>query len=137
MPGVKNLWRNLLRRDRVERDLDDELRATVALLADEKVRAGMAPDEAYRAARAELGAVEAIKDNIRDAVKERYGQAALRAQTARTTCCGAGSAEDSCCDPITSNLYSIEESGAVPELAMRASLGCGNPTRILNDGEAE
>jgi hypothetical protein len=40
MPASRSFWRNLLRRDRVDRDLDDELRATVDLLVDEKVRAG-------------------------------------------------------------------------------------------------
>ena len=67
MAQLTNVWRNLLRRDRVERDLDDELRATLDLLVEEKARAGMPPDEARRAARVELGVVEAIKDNVRDA----------------------------------------------------------------------
>jgi predicted permease len=67
MRRITDLWRNLLRRAHVERELDDELRATVELLVDEKVHAGMAPDEARRAARVEVGALEAIKDNVRDA----------------------------------------------------------------------
>jgi hypothetical protein len=63
---VTSLIRNLTRRDRVERDLNDELRATVEVLAAEKMRAGMAPDVARRAALAELGGIEAIKERVRD-----------------------------------------------------------------------
>jgi len=76
-------------------------------------------------------------ENIRDAVKERYAQAARQARTGNTSCCGTSPAQDGCCDPITSNLYSIQESGDVPELALRASLGCGNPTALaeLKPGE--
>ncbi len=78
--------------------------------------------------------------NIKEIVKERYGQAALRATTGGSSCCGAAAAT-SCCggstDPITSNLYSESESGLVPETALLASLGCGNPTALaqLNAGE--
>src|SRR5437763_14840 len=78
-------------------------------------------------------------DNIRQIVKEKYGQAALRATSGGSSCCG--SAPSSCCgssaDPITSNLYSESESGLVPETALLASLGCGNPTALaqLNPGE--
>ena len=67
MRVLGTLWRNLFRRDRVEQDLDDELRATHALLVDEKIRAGVPPDDARRAASLELGAAETIKDNVRDA----------------------------------------------------------------------
>jgi predicted permease len=69
---VSSFWRNLLRRDRVERELDDELHATFDLLVDEKMRAGMATDEARRAARLELGSVGAIKDGVRDARMGAY-----------------------------------------------------------------
>jgi predicted permease len=61
-----SLWRNLLRRERVERGLDDELRAMFELLVDEKVRAGMPREEARRVARVELGNIEALKDHVRD-----------------------------------------------------------------------
>ena len=76
-------------------------------------------------------------EDIRKIVREKYGQAALRAQTGRTSCCGTSPAAENCCDPITSNLYSAQESGEVPEGAVRASLGCGNPTALakLNPGE--
>jgi arsenite methyltransferase len=74
---------------------------------------------------------------IREVVKEKYGQAALRVSTGGSSCCGAGAALDGCCDPITSNLYSTMQTGEVPEEAVLASLGCGNPTALaqLNPGE--
>ena len=60
------LWRNIARRDAVDRDLDAELRATLDLLIAEKIAAGMPRQAAVRSARLELGAVEAIKDGVRD-----------------------------------------------------------------------
>jgi predicted permease len=66
MSRVASVWRNLLHRDRVERDLDDEVRAAFALLVDEKVRAGMRAEDARRAATLELGYVESIKEQVRD-----------------------------------------------------------------------
>ncbi|MBI2319101.1 MAG: arsenite methyltransferase [Betaproteobacteria bacterium] len=76
-------------------------------------------------------------DNVREAVKQKYGQAALMTQTGRSSCCGTSGAPACACDPITSNLYSVEEAGELPELALRASLGCGNPTALaeLQAGE--
>ena len=59
-------FRNLFRRSRVERELDDELRAYRDLLVAEKIRMGMAPDRALRAAALELGGIERIKDEVRD-----------------------------------------------------------------------
>jgi predicted methyltransferase len=76
--------------------------------------------------------------DIKEVVKEKYGQAALRAMSGATSsCCGASAAADACCDPITSNLYGADETGTLPEEAVRASLGCGNPTALaaLNPGE--
>ncbi len=74
---------------------------------------------------------------IREAVKEKYGQAALRVKSGKASCCGGGSTRDACGDPITSKLYSAEEGANVPEEALLASLGCGNPTALakLNPGE--
>ncbi len=74
---------------------------------------------------------------IKEAVKEKYGQAALRVTTGGSSCCGASAALDGCCDPITSNLYDASQTGALPEEAVLASLGCGNPTALaqLNAGE--
>jgi putative ABC transport system permease protein len=61
-----HLWRNLARRSRVEDGLDEELRAIQELLAAEKRRSGLAPAEAERAARLELGSRDALKDEVRD-----------------------------------------------------------------------
>jgi ubiquinone/menaquinone biosynthesis C-methylase UbiE len=62
-------------------------------------------------------------------VREKYGEAALRADAgAKASCCGTGS---SCgADPITTGLYSAEQVALLPELAVAASLGCGNPTAL-------
>src|SRR5271167_1207673 len=75
--------------------------------------------------------------NIKEAVKERYGSAALRVTTGGSSCCGATAACNSGVDPITSNLYDSAQSDQIPAEAMLASLGCGNPTALakLNPGE--
>ncbi len=77
-----------------------------------------------------------MSTDIREAVKQKYGEAALRVQSGKASCCGTRSALDHC-DPITSTLYSAEEGGQIPEEALRASLGCGNPTALaeLHAGE--
>jgi arsenite methyltransferase len=67
---------------------------------------------------------------LKDLVKEKYGQAALRVNTGGSSCCGAGAALDGCCDPITSNLYDAAQTGTLPQEAVLASLGCGNPTAL-------
>ena len=74
--------------------------------------------------------------NIKDVVKEKYGQAALRAKSGGSACCGA-TASSECCDPITSNLYEAIQTNEIPEEALLASLGCGNPTALaqLNPGD--
>lgn len=64
---LRSFWRNLRHGDRVERDLDDEMRATLDLLIDEKITAGVEPREARRRAMIELGGVEPIKERVRDA----------------------------------------------------------------------
>jgi len=77
--------------------------------------------------------------NVKEVVREKYGQAAVRAQAGtRSVCCGGAPATlEACCDPITSNLYNTSQEGEVPETALRASLGCGNPTALaeLRAGE--
>lgn len=73
---------------------------------------------------------------VKNVVKEKYGQAALRSQAGGSSCCGA--APSSCCeDPITSNLYEAQQTDGIPKAALLASLGCGNPTALtkLNPGE--
>ncbi|MGB8010678.1 MAG: arsenite methyltransferase [Terriglobales bacterium] len=76
---------------------------------------------------------------IKDVVKEKYGQAALRVtnKAGGSSCCGAAPASGLSCDPITSNLYDASQAQQIPEDAMLASLGCGNPTALaqLNPGE--
>src|ERR1700746_4076510 len=75
--------------------------------------------------------------DVKAVVKEKYGQAALRVKTGGSSCCGATAASGMGCDPITSNLYNALQAGQVPEEAVLASLGCGNPTALaqLNAGE--
>ena len=74
---------------------------------------------------------------IKEIVKEKYGQAALRVTSGGSSCCGASAALDGRCDPITSNLYDATQTGELPETAVLASLGCGNPTALaeLKPGE--
>ncbi len=75
---------------------------------------------------------------VKETVQEKYGAAARRVSSgAGNACCGASSALDGCCDPITSNLYDASQKGSLPLEAVLASLGCGNPTALaqLNPGE--
>jgi len=76
--------------------------------------------------------------DVKDVVREKYGQAATRvAQGTANRCCGGASGAMENCDPITSNLYDSVQAGDVPEKALLASLGCGNPTALaeLKAGE--
>jgi hypothetical protein len=85
-----------------------------------------------------------MSTDIKEVVQEKYGAAARRVHTgeglpadccSKTSCCeGAAS---SSCDPITSDLYDETQKGGVPEKAVLASLGCGNPTALaeLKAGE--
>ena len=87
-----------------------------------------------------------MSDALKHIVREKYGEAAKRAVSGeKSSCCGSsasgssccGSSDSSCADPITSNLYDETEKGLLPENAVRASLGCGNPTALaeLRPGE--
>jgi len=71
------------------------------------------------------------QDRVQDQVKEKYGSAAraVSASGSVQACCDPGLR---CCDPITTNLYSSDEKGLIPEKAVRASLGCGNPTALID-----
>ena len=93
--------------------------------------------------------------DIKKVVRQKYGEAALRVKSGGSSCCGdppfakdakdgapapavrAVSGELKCCDPITSNLYNVSQIGQIPEEAVLASLGCGNPTALaqLKPGE--
>ena len=81
------------------------------------------------------------EQNVKEIVRERYGRAALLVRAGGASCCGP-----SCCsassafgekDPITADLYGSDEVASIPEEAVRASLGCGNPTALaeLSAGE--
>ncbi len=92
------------------------------------------------------------RDDVREIVRQRYGEAALRilngaqgsgccGATAGDSCCGNDKGDEPCCtsveDPVTSSLYSEAEAAEIPEAAILASLGCGNPTALaqLREGE--
>jgi SAM-dependent methyltransferase len=74
---------------------------------------------------------------IKDAVQQKYGEAARQARSGAKAGCGCGTS--GCCDtdPITSNLYDGTQAAAIPAEALLASLGCGNPTALaeLKPGE--
>ena len=79
-----------------------------------------------------------MSTDVREIVREKYGQAAARARGGATnSCCGGAAGLEASCDPITSNLYDSSQEGQVPDLALKASLGCGNPTALaeLKPGE--
>jgi arsenite methyltransferase len=67
--------------------------------------------------------------NVKEAVRERYAAAARRVTSTEGACCGASDAVSGC-NPITSNLYDAAQKGALPDTAVLASLGCGNPTAL-------
>jgi arsenite methyltransferase len=78
------------------------------------------------------------EQTVKEVVRQKYGQAALRVRSgAGNSCCGGASALETSCDPITSNLYDRAQEGEVPDTALQASLGCGNPTALaeLRSGE--
>jgi len=74
-------------------------------------------------------------DEIKRAVQQKYGQAALRVAGGEGGSCGG--AGNCGCDPVSSNLYDPAETATLPEGAVLASLGCGNPTTLaeLHEGE--
>ena len=69
------------------------------------------------------------------AVREKYGSIARSVtNSGATACCDPAMR---CCDPITKNLYDEQEMGTLPEGAVLASLGCGNPTALIELREGE
>jgi SAM-dependent methyltransferase len=75
---------------------------------------------------------------IKEIVREKYGQiAADVSKNSGGSCCGGGGSAASCCDPVSSNLYDIQQQSALPPDAVAASLGCGNPTALaeLKEGQ--
>ncbi len=73
---------------------------------------------------------------LKEQVRKKYAEMALQASVGRKPCCGSAS-DSSCSDPISSGLYDHVETAGIPEAAVRASLGCGNPTALaaLNPGD--
>jgi arsenite methyltransferase len=69
--------------------------------------------------------------NVQEQVKEKYGSAARAVAQSGSVqaCCDPGLR---CCDPITTDLYDADQTGIIPEKAVRASLGCGNPTALID-----
>ena len=78
-----------------------------------------------------------MNSDITSTVKQKYGEAAIRAQKGESNGCCGGSCGCSTSDPITSDLYSPLETAELPDGAVKASLGCGNPTALadLHPGE--
>ena len=74
--------------------------------------------------------------DVKEEVKQKYGDAARAVAEAGNiqACCDPGLR---CCDPITTNLYSADERGLIPEKAALASLGCGNPTALIELRQGE
>jgi arsenite methyltransferase len=72
-----------------------------------------------------------MASTVQDQVREKYGKAARSVAESGNVqaCCDPGLR---CCDPITTGLYNAEEKGQIPENAVRASLGCGNPTALID-----
>src|SRR6202142_3058276 len=75
--------------------------------------------------------------DIKEVVRSKYGEAARRVQAGEGTGCGSADGPVPCCDPISSNLYDAKQTAGLPQDAVSASLGCGNPTALahLNAGE--
>ena len=85
-------------------------------------------------------AIPETKEDVREVVKEKYGQAVKAVlKGAKPSCCGSSSAETALgfTDPITRDLYSSDETSSLPAEALLASFGCGNPTALaeLRPGE--
>jgi len=95
-------------------------RADACCVKDEKIK-----DEGG----AGCGCGDSASAELRDVVKDRYGAAARRVRAGGSRCCGTRESESGA-DPITSNLYEADQARAVPEGALSASLGCGNPTAL-------
>src|SRR5918994_994537 len=73
---------------------------------------------------------------MREVIQAKYGEAAVRARTGEPKggCCGTGCG---CNDPITSDLYNADETSQLPQGAVAASLGCGNPTALIELREGQ
>jgi SAM-dependent methyltransferase len=83
------------------------------------------------------GVQQIAPDQIRESVREKYAESARRVAESSGSGCGPGCCGTVSLDPVTSDLYSADEAASVPQAAISASLGCGNPTALaqLNPGE--
>jgi predicted permease len=136
MARFVSLWRNLVHRDRVERDLDDEVRTAFELLIDEKIQAGMRPEEARRAATLELTPVETIKDRVRDVRAGLLADTVLQdlryaARLLRRNPLFALTAALSVAIGIAANTTIFSVANA---LLFRAPLGVADPRRLVDIG---
>ena len=77
-------------------------------------------------------AVEPSAESVRETVRAKYAERARRVGEENDSCCGTAS-----CSPITSNLYGSDEVAVIPAAAVKASLGCGNPTALASLAEGE
>ena len=77
------------------------------------------------------------ESDIKGIVKDKYGEAARRVKAGETTGSSCGASSAPCCDPISANLYDAQQTSGLPQQAVAASLGCGNPTALaeLKPGE--
>ena len=75
--------------------------------------------------------------DVRETVREKYGEAALRVTSGGSSCCGSAPSSLGSVDPITSHLYDADQTSQLPAQAVIASFGCGNPTALaqLKPGE--
>src|SRR5687767_3233097 len=134
MSRLISFWRNLLRRHRVERDLDDELQATFELLVAEKIRSGTTRNDARRAARLELGNAESIKEQVRDArtgafvdtllQDVRYGARLLRRNPLFTLTAAVSLAIGIA---ATTTIFTVANG-----LLMRSAVGVADPDRLVD-----
>ena len=134
LPRLRSLWRNLAHRDRVDRDLDDEVRGMFDLLVEEKCRSGLTPEQARRAAALEMGQVDVTKARVRDAragafvdgVQQdaRYGARVLRRNpifaitAALSLAIGIGA---------TTTIFTVANG-----LLLRAAPGVAEPNRLVD-----
>ena len=78
-----------------------------------------------------MDSTTSVQEQVQIQIKQKYGSAARAvAQSGNVqACCDPGLR---CCDPITTNLYNEDQTGVIPEKALKASLGCGNPTALID-----
>ena len=71
--------------------------------------------------------MESNTTDVREVVREKYGQAALRVTSGGSSCCGGRAAVEECCDPITSNLYGAAQTGELPRKSRAGIAGLREP----------